>query len=114
MLFFLFLAWRDLVVSCCLGSSSRETPGLAKEAQGLAREAQGLAREAQGLVREALWQRLATGLKLACNILQQTCGDIYVSILLHVQYIMPVWQNNHFFSTASTMYINLNNDCVAK
>ena len=54
MLFFLFLAWRDLVVSCCLGSNSRE---------------------AQGLAREALWQRLATGLKLACSILQQTCGD---------------------------------------
>ena len=106
MLFFLFLAWRDLVVSCCLGSNRRETPGLAREAQGLAREAQGLARE-------ALWQRLATGLKLACNILQQTCGDIYVSILLHVQYIMPVWQNIHFYSAACTMYINLNNDCVA-
>ena len=86
MLFFLFLPWRDLVVSCCLGTNSRETPGLAREAQGLAREVQGLASE-------ALWQRLATGLKLACNILQQTCGDIYDSILLHVQYIMPVWQN---------------------
>ena len=84
------------VVSCCLGSSRRETEGLAWKTPGLTREAQGLARE-------DLWQRLATGLQLVCNILQQTCGDIYDSILLHVHYIMPVWQYTNFYSAACAL-----------